>query len=223
MAFHLTIKLKHNAPARSLNRFKIHIESCTTVVHFGAGSVRGDGVYFKAPAAATPVMSPSCVPVVPPGLPHRHASDGDRDFVPCKHYAAEPSEGSRGRRASASTGGASTRHRRPGPGSGPAETPLPSSSSSARSGARRRGEFPPHRLSRLGPCTQTVAESQRQRRFPPFPYAARRIIASLSAPAAAKKGKKGEKKRGEEKKSFQLMISPRNWGRGRGRRPIRES
>lgn len=91
-----------------------------------AGSARGSATILRLLPQPPPWFPcPPCSPL--PRLPHHHVSSSDRDFLPCKHGTAEPTGGTRGRRASAS-------HQRgilpapgcpPGsvPGSGPTETP----------------------------------------------------------------------------------------------------
>lgn len=154
-----------------------------------AGSTRGSATILRLlPQPPPSLPCPPCSPL--PRLPHRHVSSSDRDFLPCKHGAAEPTGGTRGRRATASArssaSGASSRpgHRRPAPGSGPTETP-PGQGGSGGAGppaqaARGSGgpRAPPRRLSRLGPCTDRRCAGAAAARSP-FPYAARQIIALL--------------------------------------------
>lgn len=72
-----------------------------------AGSARGSATILRLLPQPPPWFPcPPCSPL--PRLPHHHVSSSDRDFLPCKHGTAEPTGGTRGRRASARTSGASS-------------------------------------------------------------------------------------------------------------------
>lgn len=183
----------------------------------------GVGHYFKALAAATPHRSR--VPRDPPSRGSHTVTCRTATGTCCRVNTARRSRPGAPEAASAS--GASSPPRAPPPRAAGRSAPwrhlrcggAPAGLRRSLAPRQRRPEGaaaprPPRRLSRLGPCTDRRCAGAAAARSP-LPYAARRIIASLSAAGSSRKG--------GGKKKFSINDKPRNWGRGRGRRPMRES